>query len=268
MLTRRIDEHPDSPPCAVSGLFNGLGVVHGFFGRRGGVSRDGFESLNAGWTQGDNPVNISDNRALIARAMGLEPDRLYSLKQVHGNRCWTVNGGRWALDDRPEGDAMVTATPGVGLGALSADCAPVLFAAPGVIGAAHAGRVGALKGVLESTIVAMQDLGADRADIRAVIGPCIGPESYELGAGEQDAFLAEDPASADYFHASGKPGHVMFDLPGYCAFRLRRARIGHIEWIGHDTLAAEDMYFSHRRSTLRQEKDRGLQLSVIALKQA
>ncbi len=255
------------PPFAVSNAFNGMDVAHGFFGRRGGVSRDWYESLNAGFAVGDNPLNIRDNRARIAMALDLPADAILSLKQIHSASCVAVDGPQvLSLCDRAEADAMVTDRAGVGLGVLTADCAPVLFAADGVVGAAHAGWGGALNGVLESTVDAMVARGCARASIRAAVGPCIGLASYEVSRGFEAPFLAEDASSERFFHAAKNDAKLMFDLSGYCAYRLARAGVTRVDIVGHDTCARESEYFSHRRTTLRGETLRGLQLSVIALK--
>jgi YfiH family protein len=251
------------PPYVVSDVFNKRQVVHGFFGREGGVSAGpGLASLNTGLFVNDDADAVHENRARIAGAMGLDADHVYSMKQVHGKQCWYVSGVSWPQDkdQLPEGDALVTNVPGRGLGILSADCAPVLFAAPGIVAAAHAGYKGAIGGVLEATIASMEGLGAKRADIVAVIGPCIAQASYEFSKHDQAPFYAEDPASNIYFKPGATPDKVMFDLPGYCAFRLKRTGI-RTEIIARDTFALDGQYFSHRRN-----KASGRQMSVICLK--
>ncbi|MBU6235644.1 MAG: peptidoglycan editing factor PgeF [Alphaproteobacteria bacterium] len=249
------------PPFHTSSLLRD--TPHGFFGRKGGVSAGFFESLNAGFTVGDAPENVSENNARAALALGITPQNRIGLKQTHSDICHIIEtANNW----QPlEGDALATATKGIGLSVVTADCAPVLFAADGVIGAAHAGWGGALKGVLENTLAAMEKLGAQRSAIKAAIGPCIGPKSYEVSAGFELPFLADDEGSEKFFRPCTKPHKLMFDLPGYCAYRLARAGVGKVDIIGHDTLAMEDAYFSHRRTTLRGEPARGIQLSVISL---
>lgn len=252
---------------AAASAFNGLNLTHGFFGRQGGISTGPFESLNASYTIGDDQHDVDVNRARIADAMGLAQGNLVPLRQTHTDICVTVKDV-WGFENRPEADAMVTDKPGIGLGILTADCAPVLFAAPGIVGAAHAGWGGALKGVLESTIGAMEKLGAQRSAIRAAIGPCIAQKSYEVSLGFETPFLAEDAQAERFFKAGSKPDKLMFDLPGYCAYRLGRAGIEQVEMIDRDTLSRETEYFSHRRTTQRGETKRGLQLSVITLRGA
>lgn len=257
------------PPFVVSDAFNDAQVAHGFFGRRGGVSTGPYGSLNTGLGKanaGDHIDAIHENRRRIAAALQLPSGRLVSLNQDHTTQCWSIATSPWEMDRRPVGDAMVTNLPGTGLGVLTADCAPVLFHAPGVVGAAHAGHKGALGGILEMTVLAMQDYGARREDITAVIGPCIGPGSYEVSKGFEQPFLREDPAVWEYFRDGKTPDKLFFDLPGYCLHRLKRTGLKNISWVGADTMTAEGEYFSHRRTTLAGETRRGLQMSVISLK--
>lgn len=249
------------PPYVTSKLIE---TTHGFFGRRGGVSNGYFESLNTGFAVGDDIRNATDNCARVAAAMGVEPSKRLHLIQVHGTICHVIDKQRWTPTDAPDGDALVTDKPGICLSVLSADCAPVLFSGNGVIGAAHAGWGGAVKGVLESTLDAMRKLGAK--DITAAIGPCIGPESYEVSAGFEKPFLTEDQNAAQFFRTGEGADKLFFDLPAYCAFRLKRAGVAQVDIIGHDTAALEEAYFSHRRSTKRGEPKRGLQMSTIVLK--
>jgi len=266
-------DHPvhvlGTPPHVTSDAFNGHAVRHGFFGRRGGTSVLYFESLNAGFANGDNNLSVQDNRALIAKALEVHPDHLHSLKQVHGNECVFASEEPFSHPlDRMEGDALATDVPGLGIGVVTADCAPVLFSYDGarpVVGAAHAGWQGALRGVLESTIAKMEELGATRDRITAAIGPCIAQKSYEVSEIFAAPFLEKDGASERFFMAGKREGKLMFDLAGYCAHRLAMAGIGRIDIIGHDTYAMEDDYFSHRRSTHQGQPMRGLQLSAIAI---
>jgi len=264
------------PPFVISNAFNDMQVLHGFFGRAGGVSEGPYESLNAGFNKnddGDPEGNVVENRRRIARALNLPADRLFALNQDHTTQCWSIGEGS-RQGTATIGDAMVTNKPNTGLGVLTADCAPVLFHADsssieapwGVIGAAHAGHKGARAGVLESTVLAMRDFGVTAEDITAVIGPCIGPDSYEVSKGFEEPFLREDEAAGDYFHAAATPAKLMFDLPGYVIHRLKRIGLKNISWVGVDTLPAETGYFSHRRTTMSGETRRGLQMSVIRLK--
>ncbi|MCX8133816.1 MAG: peptidoglycan editing factor PgeF [Roseococcus sp.] len=234
-----------------------LPVRHGFFTRRGGVSAGAYASLNCGPRSGDDPAHVAENRARAARALGAAPERLVGLRQVHGA---VVVEADPLQATPPEADALVTDRPGLALGIVTADCAPVLLAdaEAGVIGAAHAGWRGAVAGVLEATVAAMERLGARRARIAAVIGPCIAQASYEV---RQDLRAAVgDPR----FFAPGRDAaHFQFDLAAYCAHRL--AGIGRVEAMGLDTLAEEGRFFSHRRRTLAGGGPLGHQLSAIML---
>jgi len=251
-------------PAARSPLLQRLaGVKHGFFGRRGGVSAGIYESLNCGPGSNDAPEAVRENRARVARTLGAE--HLLSLYQVHGIEVIAVTEP-WENDaSRPRCDAMVTDRPGLALGTLAADCGPILFAdaEAGVIGAAHAGWKGAVAGIAETTVAAMEKLGATRANIRAALGPTIAQESYEVGAEFPAPFIAEHAANARFF-APGKPGKHMFDLSGYILTRLARMGIA-AEWIGHDTCAAAESYFSYRRTTLAGGGDYGRNVSAIVL---
>jgi YfiH family protein len=239
-----------------------LNVPHGFFTREGGVSTGSFASLNCSFSGGDDPNLVHENRARAAAAIGLRAEYLLGLKQVHGLDVITVTEP-WGTGQGPSADAMVTAEPGLALGVITADCAPVLFAdsAGKVIGAAHAGWRGALAGVLEATIRAMQALGADH--ITAVIGPCIHQPSYEVAADLRGAILARNPADSRFF-SLGRPGHWQFDLPGYCAARLAQIDI-QAQVMPDDTCADPARFFSHRRRTLLREAAIGHQISVIKL---
>ena len=239
-----------------------LPAPHGFFTREGGVSEGPFASLNASLSGADDRARVLENRARAARALGADPAKLVGITQVHGADVATVTQA-WAPGAGPRADAMVTDRPGIALGIVTADCAPVLFAdaGAGVVGAAHAGWRGALAGVLEATVAAMEALGASRSRIAAAIGPCIAQASYEVGADLRDAVLARAAADARFF-AGGRPGHWQFDLAGYCAARLAAAGIA-TEVTGHDTLADEARFFSHRRRTLAGGGPIGHQISVI-----
>ena len=235
--------------------------AHGFFTRRGGSSSGIFAGLNCGPGSSDQASAVAMNRARVADALGLPSDALLSLNQVHSADVVTVTH---ATADRPRADAMVTATPGLGLGILTADCQPVLFAdaRAGVVGAAHAGWKGALSGVLEATLDAMESLGARREDTAAVIGPCISQRAYEVGPEFLDAFLSEDPENTRYF-ANGDGDRYQFDLPAYGLDRLRRAGIGQAEWTRHCTYSDADRFYSYRRTTHAGEADYGRLISVI-----
>jgi polyphenol oxidase len=238
-------------------------LCHGFFGRAGGASSGVFSGLNCGYGSSDQKEAISINRARVAEAMGLSPEALCGVHQVHSADVITLTG---ASPDRPKADAMVTATPGVALSVLTADCAPVLFAdaGAGVIGAAHAGWKGALGGVLEATIEAMEALGADRAGIAVVIGPTISQRAYEVGPEFLDAFLADDPEAARFF-AGGSGDRMQFDLPGFALWRLRRAGVAEAEWTRHCTYSEPSRFYSYRRATHAREADYGRLIAAIRL---
>ena len=231
-----------------------LAAPHGFFTREGGVSTGPFASLNCSLSGADDKASVTENRRRAAAAVGI--GTLVGLTQVHGADVVTVDEP-WQPGQGPRADAMITRRPGVGLAIITADCAPVLFAAPGVVGAAHAGWRGAVGGVLEAVVAAMGGQG-----VQAAIGPCIGPASYEVAADLRDAVLARDAADASFF-ATGRPGHWLFDLPGYCAHRLRAAGAT-VTVLGADTLPDEARFFSHRRRTLAGGGPIGHQVSIIA----
>ncbi|WP_118138007.1 peptidoglycan editing factor PgeF [Oceanicella sp. SM1341] len=233
---------------------------HGFFTRRGGASSGVFAGLNCGPGSSDQSSMVTINRTRAAEAMGLTPDRLCSLAQVHSDRVITVTE---PFATRPEADAMVTDREGLALGVLSADCAPVLFSAPGVVGAAHSGWKGAIGGVLEATVAAMEQLGAARREIRAAVGPCISQRAYEVGPEFLDTFLAEDPAYARHF-ANGTGDRMLFDLPGFVLGRLRAMGL-EAEWTGHCTYSDPGRFFSFRRTTHAGEADYGRLISIIRL---
>jgi YfiH family protein len=249
------------------------GMAHGFFGREGGVSTGLYESLNCGPGSSDDPKSVAENRQLVVTALapGLQDARLISLSQIHSAivhtlPAWGQHQGA-AKDQRPEGDAMVTATPGLALGILTADCAPVLLADAKVkvIGAAHAGWKGALAGVLEATLEAMEKLGASRNRIRAAIGPCISQNNYEVGDDFRERFLEKSAKHRRFFVPSDKANHHRFDLPGFAAHRLSAAGVGSVERLEICTYPPENGYFSFRRTTHAQESDYGRQISAIVL---
>lgn len=235
---------------------------HGFFTRRGGASSGVFAGLNCGSGSSDQAEIVAINRARVAEAMGVAPAALASVHQVHSADVVTITAPQ---TDKPRADAMVTATPGMALGVLTADCQPVLFAdaEAQVIGAAHAGWRGARDGILEATVEAMVGLGATRAGIRAVIGPSISQRAYEVGPEFFEDFLAEDPANARFF-AGGEGDRMLFDLPSYGLSRLRAAGV-EAEWTRHCTYSDEARFYSYRRSTHRKEADYGRLISAIRL---
>jgi len=243
-----------------------LRVPHGFFTRQGGVSGGPYASLNCSLSGGDARDAVLQNRALAARTIGVEPDRLVGLMQVHGADVVRVTRP-WTPGDGPRADAMVTNRPGVALGIITADCAPILLAdaGSGVTGAAHAGWRGAAAGVVEATVAAMVRLGADPASIVAAIGPCIGQESYEVGADLRDAVVEHRAADASFFVPGGREAHWQFDLAGYCSARLADAGIGCVTVIEADTAAEEARFFSYRRRTLGGGGPIGHQISIISL---
>ncbi|MFO1048038.1 MAG: peptidoglycan editing factor PgeF [Geminicoccaceae bacterium] len=240
------------------------GVRHGFFGRQGGVSEGHWASLNMGLRSGDRPDAVATNRARVAEALGVKPPHLVTARQVHGVAAVPVTEP-WDNLDAPEADALVTDRPGLLLGVLTADCGPILLAdeSAGVIGAAHAGWRGAFDGVIEAVVAAMARLGARRECIVAVLGPCIGPRSYEVGPEFLARFVAEDAANRDYFDESGE--RPRFDLRGFIASRLWCAGVADVEVVDRDTCAEDELFFSFRRSTLRREERFGLQISGIVL---
>jgi YfiH family protein len=242
------------------------GIRHAFFTREGGVSEGIYASLNCGFGSSDAPENVAANRARAAGQIALEADRLVTCHQIHSAEVVEVTRP-WRREDNPRADAMVTRIPGVALGILTADCAPVLLAdeAARVVGAAQAGGRGAVGGVIDATIAGMVRLGAEPGRIRAAVGPCIGQRSYEVGPEFPGPFLAEDPENARFFLPAPRAGHFLFDLGGYVEERLRQAGIGSVERAPHDTAAEEERFFSYRRACLRGEKDYGRFLSAIAL---
>jgi YfiH family protein len=242
--------------------------AHAFFTRQGGVSEDVFAALNCGFGSGDRPEKVARNRAIAAARLGLAADRLATAHQCHSAAVALVERP-WRPEDAPRADGLVTRVPGIALGILTADCAPVLFADPraGVIGAAHAGWRGALGGVLEATLARMEELGAARDAIRVGIGPCIGPLSYEVGPEFPAPFLAEDAASGVFFAPAPRQSRFLFDLAGYAAHRLARAGLATIARAAHDTLCDEERFFSYRRACLRGERRYGRALSAITIRE-
>jgi purine-nucleoside/S-methyl-5'-thioadenosine phosphorylase / adenosine deaminase len=237
---------------------------HGFFTRRGGVSTGAFASLNCSLSGSDDLDAVLENRARAARSLDIDPACLLGLTQVHGSRVVTVTQP-WRAGEGETADAMVTDRPGLGLGIVTADCAPVLFADAGrnIVGAAHAGWRGAVTGVLEATVAAMAALGAEPGRIVAAIGPCIARDSYEVGPDLRDSVLARSAADSAFFAPGRRPDRWQFDLAAYCGSRLRAAGVAHVIVTGIDTLADEDRFFSHRRRTLAKSGPIGHQISVI-----
>jgi len=245
------------------------GIRHAFFTRAGGVSTGLYASLNGGVGSEDDAGQVMENRARMAAALGVEPRRLLTAYQSHSPHV-IVAEAPWTTETRPQADAIVTRMRALAIGVTTADCGPVLLADPraGVIAAAHAGWRGALTGVVEATVAAMERLGAARGEIRAAIGPMIRQESYEVGPDLVARFRAEDPASSRFFAPAKRDGHAMFDLAGYIAARLKRAAIGEVEDLGLCTYADPDRFFSYRRTTHRGEADYGRHVNAIALADA
>jgi hypothetical protein len=240
-------------------------IAHGFFGRTGGVSTSIFASLNCGPGSGDDRAKVIENRQCALAELTQEAGtQLLTLYQIHSGNAVIV-GDPWEIGQGPQADAMATNRPGLALGILTADCAPVLLAdaEASVIGAAHAGWKGALSGVIDSVIVAMEGLGAKRARIAAAVGPCISQANYEVGPDFVAKFREADADGAGWFVPSDRAGHFRFDLPGFVEGRLRQAGIARLERIGGCTYAQEERFYSYRRATHRGEADYGRQLSAI-----
>lgn len=250
-----------------SNILTSPGVSHAFFTRDGGVSTGVYASLNCGAGSDDNPDAVVENKRRAANRMKVADDRLWTLYQVHSANVITIDGGVPSGGSGPAADGMATREPGIALGILTADCAPVLFSDPenGVIGAAHAGWKGALSGVMENTVTAMENLGADRTRIRAAIGPCIAQASYQVGEEFPSPFLAANPSASAFFAPDSDPGKHRFDLRGFIASRLEQTGIADTEALPNDTYAEEEAFFSYRRTCHRGEGDYGRGLSAIAL---
>jgi len=245
-------------------LASAKGVAHGFFTRQGGVSEGIYASLNAGRGSQDDPDRVAENRRRCVAVLGV--DRLATPYQVHGAIALVVDD----LHDPktpPRADAFVTRTPGLAVGVVTADCAPVLLAEPeaGVVAAAHAGWRGALAGILESAVTQMETLGARRSRIRAAIGPTIAQDSYEVGGEVRTAFMAEETFFTAFFAQGARPGKYQFDLEAAVAGCLSRAGVGSVELLAADTYADPERFYSYRRAQHRGESDYGRQLSAIAL---
>jgi YfiH family protein len=241
------------------------GIRHAFFTREGGVSEGLYASLNGGQGSGDNQAHVRENRGRMAAALGVEPDRFVNVHQVHSPDV-VVATGPWP-GERPKADGLVTRQRGLALAVASADCGPILFAdgQAGVIGACHSGWKGAFTGVIESTLNAMEALGARRADTVAVLGPTISRAAYEVGPEFSGRFLDADPANARFFVPSARAGHTMFDLPAYIGARMQRSGIGLFVDLALCTYADERRFYSYRRTVHRGEPDYGRLIAAIAL---
>ncbi len=256
----------DAPPVLRSPLLSAVeGVSHAFFTRRGGVSRGLYDSLNVGIGSGDDPDCVRENRRRATAVLGASGEALATCYQIHSATV-RIAGRPWG-EARPEGDAVVTASAGLVCGALAADCAPVLIAdgQARLVAAVHAGWRGALAGVVEAAVSAMAERGGSPGRMAAAVGPCIAPESYEVGLDFVAQFTARDDSHRRFFSPGPAPEKRQFDLPGFVLDRLGAAGVGSSEWIGRDTCAEEDDFFSNRRAFRRQEADYGRLLSCIVL---
>jgi YfiH family protein len=243
-------------------------IEHGFFGRQGGVSQGLYASLNCGPGSNDDRANVIENRRRVLEHLaGGNTAKLVTLYQIHSPHAVIVTAP-WEIGEQPQGDAMATNVPGIALGILTADCAPVLLAdnEAKIIGAAHAGWKGAAGGVIANVVKAMEELGASRARIRAAIGPAIAQVNYEVGPEFRTRFLETDSAHARFFAPGARPDHWQFDLEGFVVDRLAAAEVGHVERLATCTYADADAFFSFRRTTHRGEPDYGRDISAIMLK--
>lgn len=242
------------------------GIRHAFFTRQGGVSEGIYASLNGGLGSSDEPGRVAENRARMAAHLRLKPPALVSLHQVHSADAVVVEAP-WAAAERPRADGMASRASGVALAITTADCGPVLFAdaGAGVVGAAHAGWKGALSGVLEATLHAMETLGARRETTVAALGPTIGGAAYEVGDEFAERFAAEDAGNRRFFRPSERDGHLMFDLPAYLGARLTGAGIGRFVDLGLCTYGDEARFYSYRRATHRNEPDYGRLIAAIVI---
>jgi YfiH family protein len=241
------------------------GLRHAFFTREGGVSDGIYASLNGGIGSSDDPANVTENRRRMAEQMGVAPDRFLSVYQIHSPDA-VVATGPWQGAERPRADAIVTRTEGLAIGVTAADCGPILLVDPAarVIGAAHAGWKGALTGIVESTVAAMEKLGAERGGIVAAIGPLIRQHSYEVGGEFVERFIEADAENALFFIPSSREGHAMFDLAGFIRTQLENAGVLMIDDIGIDTYS-DERFYSYRRSVHRAEPDYGRHVHAIVL---
>jgi len=250
-----IDELSDNPT-----------IRHGFFTREGGVSEGFYASLNCGYGSGDLADNVTENRRRVVNELGVPKAELLTSYQQHTATAIVVEEP-WLPHKAPVADGMATKIPGLALGILTADCAPVLFAddQAGVIGAAHGGWQGALGGIMEATLERMMELGALIGNIKAAIGPCIQQKSYEVGPEFLDRFIEASGKNADLFQPSDKDGHHMFDLAGFLVTQLGEVGVAQIVQTGYDTCPDEHLFYSYRRSVLQGENDYGREISVIVL---
>jgi YfiH family protein len=242
------------------------GIRHGFMTRAGGVSEGIYDSLNCGLGSDDEQARVLENRQRVLEMAGIPAKTLLTAYQVHSPDVLVVEE-EWREGPRPKVDALVTTRKNIAIAASSADCVPILFADPDarVVAAAHAGWRGAVGGVLQATVKQMCTLGARPERIRAGVGPCIGPASYEVGPEFPAPFLAQNPANARFFRPARRPGHHMFDLESYVAAELAAMKLAAIEVAHRDTCAEADVFFSYRRSVLKKEPDYGRHVSVIGL---
>lgn len=253
-------------PIQSPGLSRQKGIAHGFFTRRGGVSEGIYASLNCGPGSRDDRAAVTENRRRVATHLGVTPSHLLTAHQHHSADA-IVATEPWTFETMPKADALVTATPGIAVAALAADCAPVLFADPKarIVAAAHAGWKGALGGVLEAAVATMERLGAHRTDIHAVLGPCIGPGAYEVGPEFEQRFIADSADYSRFFKRLDDRARPQFDLPGFVLNRLELMRIEHVENQSRCTYSHGQELFSYRRTTHRREADYGRQISAIVL---
>lgn len=242
------------------------GIRHGFMTRAGGVSEGIYASLNCGLGSDDDPEWVHENRRRVLRMVGIPATTLLTAYQVHSPDVLVVEQ-EWGAGARPKVDALVTGRANIAIAASSADCVPILFADPEarIVAAAHAGWRGAVGGVLQATVKQMCALGAKIERIRAGVGPCIGPASYEVGPEFPAPFLAQNPANARFFRPANRAGHFMFDLESYVASELAGLNLAEIEVVHRDTCAEVETFFSYRRSVLLKEPDYGRHVSVIGL---
>lgn len=255
-----------TPPTPITHpLLSAAGIAHGFFTREGGVSTGLYQGLNCGVGSSDDPAAVAENRRRIAERLSADLDHLNGCYQIH-SAVARVAEGPWR-GDRPEGDAVVTAEPGVLCSVLTADCAPVLLADPEtrIVAAVHAGWKGALGGIVHSAVAAMEALGAEPRRLLAVVGPCIAQDSYEVGEDFQERFAHHDPGSDRFFRPGATADRRQFDLPGFVLWRLQQAGVRQAVWTGHDTCADTDRFYSNRRAFQRGETDFGRLISVIRL---
>lgn len=257
----------DTPPFEEAPALKrfSMHVRHGFFGRRGGISAGVYKSLNCGFGSADDPAKVRENRTRVCHALGAMPDKLASPRQIHSAKA-VITDKAYEPNERPECDALVTKRPGLLLGVLAADCAPIVICDPhnGIIAAIHAGWKGAVGGVIESTVEAMTEIGGDPAKMAAGIGPCLSQASFEVGPDLADAVLDKTPWAETLFEP-GQGDRQFFDLKRYCAGRLARTGVAHIDALTDDTLTQPDDYFSHRHAVKSGDRDSGRNMTGIML---